>query len=149
VLEIIGFFSFGMGIAYKKVKIFERRKKMEEKNFSQELLERGQMIVKNLTPRPIRVRKPYGDIIFDPEGIIPQVEVIEEPSEEILGVPTITRKMGEVVGLPPFEEGVFYIVSSLVFEASERTDLLAPDTGKTCVKDEHGNIVAVTRFVRK
>jgi len=108
------------------------------------------MAIKNLTPHPIRVRKPDGfEVVFPPEGIIPRVETIETPSAEVEGIPTVTRRMGQVVGLPPFEEGVFFIVSSLVFEASERTDLLCPDTGKTCIRDEHGNIIAVTRFVRR
>jgi len=126
-------------------------------------------MVKNLTPHPVRVRikrfstlphydeegwmepPPFWeeDVIFPPEGIVPRVETIETPSTEVEGIPTVTRKTGRVVGLPEPQEGVFFLVSSLVFEASERTDLLAPDTGKSCIRDEHGNIVAVTRFVRK
>jgi len=107
-------------------------------------------MIKNLTPHPIRVRRPDGEeVVFSPEGIVPRVETIETPSVEVEGVPTIARRMGRVVGLPEPCEGVFYLVSSLVFEASERTDLICPDTGKTCIRDEHGNIVAVTRFVRK
>ena len=107
-------------------------------------------MVINLTPHPIRVRMPNGDeAVFPPSGTIPRVETIEAPSAEIEGIPTVTRKLGQVAGLPSPQEGVFYIVSSLVFEASDRSDLLAPDTGKTCVRDSNGNIIAVTRLIRK
>jgi hypothetical protein len=107
-------------------------------------------MIKNLTPHPIKVRRPDGsEISFPPEGLVPRVEAIETPSTEVKGIPTVTRKMGQVTGIPEPCDGVFYLVSSFVFEASERTDLLAPDTGKTCVRDEKGNIVAVTRLIRK
>jgi hypothetical protein len=107
-------------------------------------------MIKNLTPHSVKVKRPNGEeVIFPPEGIVPRVETIETPSESVEGIPTVTRKMGQMVGLPDPCEGVFYLVSSLVFEASERTDLLAPDTGKTCVRDEKGNIVAVTRLIRR
>ena len=127
------------------------------------------MAIKNLTPHDIFVRLtipstlPYYDergwmerppsfektLCFPPEGIVPRVETVEVPSAPVEGIPTVVRKMGHVVGLPDPQEGVWYLVSSLVFEASERSDLLCPDTGKTCIRDNHGNNVAVTRFVRK
>lgn len=43
----------------------------------------------------------------------------------------------------------YLIVSGMVFSASDRKDLIAPDTGKTAIRDEKGHIVAVTRFLRK
>jgi hypothetical protein len=126
-------------------------------------------MIKNLTPHPIKVRikrfssLPHYDeegwmipgpswdveLVFPPEGIVPRVETLEAPTAEVEGVPCITRRMGRVVDLPEPCEGVFYLVSSLVFEASDRPDLLCPDTGKTCVRDEHGNVIAVRRFIRK
>jgi len=104
----------------------------------------------NLTPHPIRVKiDDETEVVFPPSGTIPRVETIETPSEEIDGIPTVTRKLGQVVGLPDPQKGVFFLVSSLVFEASDRSDLLCPDTGKTCIRDGNGNIIAVTRLIKK
>lgn len=45
----------------------------------------------------------------------------------INGVPLTKTVFGEPVGLPEFQEGVFYIVSQLVKSAlPDRTDLLVP-----------------------
>lgn len=112
--------------------------------------ERMVNMIKNLTPHPVNVRiDGEEDIVFPPEPVSARVEMVESPSTEVEGIPCITRKVGQVIGLPEPCEGVFYLVSSLVMEFSERIDLLCPDTGKTCVRDEHGNVVAVRRFVRK
>ena len=57
---------------------------------------------------------------------------------------------GSVTGLPPQEDGVLVIVSALVMQASDRTDLVAPATGHPdCVRDEAGRIKSVPGFVRK
>ena len=53
-------------------------------------------------------------------------------------------------GRPPQEDGVLVIVSALVMQASDRTDLVAPATGHPdCVRDEAGRIKSVPGFVRK
>ncbi len=57
--------------------------------------------------------------------------------------------MGGVEGLPEQQDGTFLIVSGMVFAASDRPDLIAPDTGKTAIRNEKGHIAAVTRFIRK
>lgn len=59
----------------------------------------------------------------------------------------IKQNFGEVLGLPEVKEGVFYIVSWVVKSSSNRTDLIAPDTGKTAIRDNNGFIIAVTRWV--
>jgi len=107
------------------------------------------MSVRNLTPHPIKVRIGEKKLEFSPEGIIPRVGTIETPADPIEGIPTVTQSMGEVEGLPDAEEGIFLIVSAMVFNASNRTDLIAPDTGKGAIRDEQGRILAVTRFIRK
>jgi hypothetical protein len=60
----------------------------------------------------------------------------------------------EIVGLPPQSSAgeVHYIVSMVVAQANARsreprTDLLSPDTGKSCLRDAKGAIVAVTGFL--
>lgn len=129
----------------------------------------------NMTPHPIVVRLSDGrEITFAPTGTIPRVGTVETPAQAIEGVPCVTQKMGDVEGLPEpaytcnscgqidpqaqwgvsscCQAGlrpVFLIVSAMVFGASDRTDLVAPDTGKGAVRDGHGRILAVTRFLRR
>lgn len=102
----------------------------------------------NYTPHPINFRGAE-EITFAPSGVIPRVSTVEVESESVDGIPTVTQSTGEVEGLPEPQIGVFIIVSGMVFQASTRTDLIAPDTGKTAIRDEQGHIVAVTRFLRK
>jgi len=106
-------------------------------------------MIKNLTPHPIKVRTEGKEIEFPPTGIIPRVGTIETPSQAIEGIPTVTQSMGDVEGLPDAIYGVFLLVSAMVFNASDRTDLIAPDTGKGAIRDEQGKILAVTRFLRR
>lgn len=56
---------------------------------------------------------------------------------------------GEVTGLPAPQEGIMYLVSSIVADAlrgSGRTDILVPDSGPDAVR-ENGVIVAVRRVL--
>ena len=107
------------------------------------------MTIINLTPHPIKVRTLEGETTFTPTGILPRVGTIETPSEPIEGILTVTQHMGTVEGLPDSVEGIFLLVSAMVFNASDRTDLIAPDTGKGAIRDEQGRILAVSRFLRK
>lgn len=106
----------------------------------------------NCTPHPIVI----GSTTFEPSGILPRVSTIETvsvPIEEFVGghkvFETVTQRTGDVTGLPAPVQGTFLIVSGMVFAASDRQDLIAPDTGKSAVRDDKGHIVAVTRFLRK
>ena len=107
------------------------------------------MKIINATPHPIVVRTPEGDQTFEPSGTLPRVSTIETLTEPIEGLPCVTQSMGDIHGLPDAVPGVVYIVSALVFGASDRTDLIAPDTGKGAVRDDKGRILGVTRFLRR
>lgn len=66
------------------------------------------------------------------------------------GIAVYSSKKGEKLydGLPPAEEGIWYIVPSVVkMNAMDRKDLICPDTGQTSFKDTAGNVVYVTRFI--
>jgi len=106
-------------------------------------------MVKNCTPHPVVVRMGEKEIVLPPCGIVPRVGTVETPAGEIDGIPCVTQTLGDVEGLPTPEPGVYYLVSSLVFQASDRHDLVCPDTGKTCIRDNQGRITAVTRLIRK
>ena len=88
---------------------------------------------------------------FPASGVLPRVSTKEKDGKDIgdIGaIPTITVQRGDVEGLPTPVDGTFFIVSGLVFSATDRIDVIAPDTGPTCIR-ENGHITAVTRFIRK
>ncbi len=62
-------------------------------------------------------------------SFICEIEVFEVPQQLTHGIPTSKVKYGEITNLPEPQEGVFYIVDSLLFavgKARGRTDLLTP-----------------------
>lgn len=98
----------------------------------------------NLTPHSITV----GGTTFPPSGSVARVEVCDEAigTCPVTGVPIVRRVYGDVMGLP--EPGTPCLVSALVAAAVPgRPGVYAPDTGPTAVRNEHGQIVTVTRLV--
>lgn len=102
----------------------------------------------NLTPHRINVVTPEGvEHEFQSEG----VARIDETGFSVLrahaGVDIRETQYGAVVGLPEPQPGVLYIVSSMVRDRMPgRTDLVSPDSGKTCLC-ENGNIKATRAFL--
>lgn len=103
----------------------------------------------NCTPHPISIQLENEKVTFQPSGVIPRVEVETAAAEKIDNFPCIVEAQGKVEGLPEVKENTFYIVSGMVFEASSRKDLIAPDTGKTAIRSDKGFIIAVKNFKRK
>ncbi len=114
----------------------------------------------NLTPHEINVQTPSGKFLtIEPSGYVARAETIEEYTNDVGGIPAITRKLGKPI-IPEIpivhDEVIFYIVSSMVLEASKSYDpdihenarIIAPDTGKTAIRNENGKIKAITRFVK-
>lgn len=108
----------------------------------------------NLTPHPIIVRTPEGDVTLSPSGAVARVATTEAAVDPVAigghSIPVVQRTMGEIVGLPETDEPC--IVSSLVLEAVRiqqpwRRRVYAPDTGPTAIRDAAGRVVAVTRLV--
>lgn len=59
-----------------------------------------------------------------------------------------TQVFGEVENLPEPVKDVYYIVSAMVFSATDRKDVIAPATGHPeCVRNDKGQIVSVPGFV--
>ena len=57
---------------------------------------------------------------------------------------------GQVTGLPDEQEDTFYIVSSMVANATNRRDVIVPATGHPeCIRNEKGQIVSVPGFIVK
>jgi len=108
------------------------------------------MKIINCTPHPIKVRLPDGwESTYSPSGILPRVATEEHEAEAIEKIACVTQSLGKVSGLPEMAADTFFIVSMMVFQASDRRDLIAPDTGKGAIRDEQGRILAVTRFIRR
>ena len=102
------------------------------------------MEIKNLTPHAITlIIDENTKVTFPTQGEPIRLEQEQTPSESVGSFPCVTNK---VVGsnLPPEEEGIFLLVSSMVLAAfPERGDLIAPDTGSTATRNERGHIVGL------
>jgi len=90
----------------------------------------------NLTPHPITV----GGTTFPPSGTIARVTAGFTPIVD--GI--CHQTFGEIIGLPDPQEGVRFVVSGLVFAATDRKDVFAPASGHPdVVRNEEGHIVSV------
>jgi hypothetical protein len=100
----------------------------------------------NLTPHTIVIRVGGVDHAIPPSGTVARVSTAEAVVGEIDGVPVVRAVYGEVTGLP--EEGTPCIVSAMVRAAVPgRAGVYSPDTGPSAIRDERGQIVAVTRLI--
>jgi hypothetical protein len=122
----------------------------------------------NLTPHPVTLRirgagVNYGEeaTVTLPSSGLARLEVkdypldpmaIDDPAWPDGGYINVAeRSFGDIVGLPAPAERTIYIVSLPVAQrAAElgRTDVYAPDTGPSALRDAKGNILAVTGLVR-
>ena len=82
---------------------------------------------------------------------------VEESQETIAlfndYIPLRRTTFGEIVGLPEPRRNTVFIVSMVVAQANARAtqprgDLVCPDTGKSCLRDDRGQIIGVTGFVK-
>ncbi len=104
----------------------------------------------NLTPHSIRIYDANGEVqkVIDPSGEVVRVSVQHRILSEVDGVELATTILTDPVAVPEPQEGVTYIVSSLVAQQlTDRPDIVAPDTGPdSAVRDENGQIVGIRRL---
>ena len=114
------------------------------------------MIV-NYTPHSIVIQTDSGrsEFLADPNRLA-RVTISDCPTDPVpdgpegeLRFPAVSQVTGKITGLPEPNGVDFFIVSRMVFDATDRQDVIAPDTGPTAIRDENGRIRAVTRFVRR
>ena len=98
----------------------------------------------NLTPHAINLQ---GVGSIPASGLVIRVETTERILGAVNGLPLIKTVLGGVTGIPDPSENTLYIVSAFVAQASNRQDLICPDTGNSCIR-ENGNIVAITQFTK-
>lgn len=99
----------------------------------------------NCTPHAIRYMGILEDITFEPSGNIARVGVEEVELDNYMFV---KNKYTEVEGIPEPKEDTLYIVSAMVFAATNRKDVIAPNTNKA-FRDELGHIIGVPNFIIK
>ena len=103
----------------------------------------------NLTPHTINLvvgDKNPTTLNIPPSGMLARVEearVLLRMEEhlingEVVGVPIIAKKFGEVYGLPNPEAGTIYIVSALVATAAKRDDTMCPGDP---IRDTEGRVI--------
>ena len=117
----------------------------------------------NLTPHVVRLND---GTEFHPSGTVARVateykltapedcQICDETHGGCEGCPLQNHsvdfyeaKFGEIIGLPKSKIGVFYIVSAMVKQASDRMDLISPSTGHSdCIRKD-GQIFSVPGFI--
>lgn len=107
------------------------------------------MNIVNLTPHSIVVEvveKENGErVTFPPSGEVARVASVSRDSGKINGIPVRVTEFGEVTGIPAPQEDTIFIVSLLVAQRADRSDVVSPDTGPTAIR-ENGQVVAVRAF---
>lgn len=96
----------------------------------------------NLTPHAITV----GNTTFPPSGTVARVQAGFSPI--VNGV--CHQTFGDITDLPEPQPDTRFIVSGLVFAATDRPDVFAPATGHPdVVRNESGHIVSVPALIGK
>lgn len=105
------------------------------------------MKIVNKTPHIINFVDENGETTkkISPDVISARVTSTSIIIGEIDGIQIEKTQFGEVEGLPEEEEGVYYIVSRLVANACQRTDLLVPGQQ---VRDKEGKIIGCRSLSR-
>jgi hypothetical protein len=94
------------------------------------------------------------DITISGYGTLPRAEnpCFVQTKQRIIGkvgsVPVAETHFEKIVNLPNPEDGVYYIVNrvSMEFIPFDREDVFSVDTGPTAIRDENGQVVAVTQL---
>lgn len=106
------------------------------------------MSIINLTPHAIHVDVDGVRTVFPPSGTVARVASSVVPMYHIDDIPVTTVQFSDVENLPEPAPDTWYLVSALVCQqCHDRSDVIAPDTGSTAIRDEAGRIVAVRGFV--
>ena len=107
----------------------------------------------NLTPHVIKVQVPDYEtggtriLAIAPEPQPARVAAVETLVGYMYGVTVSRHTFGKIENLPEPQAGVVFIVSGMVRDALDgRPDVFAPDTGKSAVRNQQGQVAYVTRL---
>ena len=87
------------------------------------------MKVINLTPHDVDICDRQGNVLktYKASGEVARINHGYDDIDYVDGVPIVVRTDEQIVGLPKEQDGVMYIVSTIVLnECKDRLDLLAP-----------------------
>jgi len=109
-------------------------------------------IFENYTPHTIVVKFNNDESISYPSFGVARVTEEQVICSKIENIEIRKTCYKDIIGLPEQADNKKYIVSMVVAQANlkllkPRTDLVSPDTGRTCIRDEKGQITAVTGFI--
>ena len=99
------------------------------------------MQIINATPHDVNIVGENGQVVrtYAASGICPRCSVSREAVDEIDGIRINRTVFGDIVGLPEYVEGTYYIVSVIVANAAKgRQDLLITDDA---VRDDKGRVI--------
>ena len=67
---------------------------------------------------------------------------------KLSGIPIAKTNFKEIVNLPEPEDGTYYIVNRIVMDyvPFNREDVFCVDTGPSSIRDENGQVLAVTQL---
>jgi len=67
---------------------------------------------------------------------------------KLSGVPIAKTEFMKIMNLPDPEDGTYYIVSRIAMDyvPFKREDVFCVDTGPTAIRDENGQVIAVTQL---
>jgi len=94
------------------------------------------------------------DITVSGFGTLPRaekpcfVETKQRIIGKVAGIPIAETHFEKIVNLPDPEDGVYYIVSRVTMEfiPFDREDVFCVDTGPSAIRDDNGQVVAVTQL---
>ena len=113
-----------------------------------EIMKAEQLINENLqfvncTPHSIVLNN---GMVFEPSGSVARVSSCLTESQQFSGF--FRQEFGDIDGLPDPIADTMFIVSAMVFGATDRIDVVAPSTGgKDTIRNEQGHIVSVSGFI--
>lgn len=107
------------------------------------------MVFINLTPHKVVFDNGKEFKSFEPSGKVARVVMGTTYESEVDGMPIYTEEPVGFEDLPEITSGVILIVSRVVLKELPdlRVDCIAPDTGKTAMRDSSGQIKSVKGFI--
>lgn len=104
----------------------------------------------NLTPHTVNVISESGETVkeYPASGMFARAFQTEAHIGELEGVELVSMTFGAPVGLPDFEEGVYYIVSAILISAARASGRTTADLLLTAdpVRNEAGQIIGCRKF---
>ena len=76
------------------------------------------------------------------------VETEQVIYDKLAGIPITKTEFKRLVNLPEPEEGTYYIVNriSMDYVPFKREDVFCVDTGSSAIRDENGQVIAITQL---